>query len=217
MFRAGDTIENPVTGERIVFRQTAAETGGECVVVETHVQPGGFVATAHIHPGQDERFEVLDGRLSMQAGGKSLELDPGESITVSAGTVHKFWNAGDEEVRFVAEVRPALNFELLLATMFSLAAEGKTNRKGMPSPLQLAVIAHANFDTVRLPFPPAWVQRPALALVASFGRLLGYSALPSSGSAAPAAMVSPTSWRAVPRMAPMHIGGLTPAAANEER
>jgi hypothetical protein len=27
---------------------------------------------------------------------------------------------------------------------------------------------------VRLPFPPAWLQRAALALGAPFGRLLGY-------------------------------------------
>jgi len=94
LFRAGDTIENPVTGERIVFRQTATETGGEAVVVETHVKPGGAVATAHFHPGQDERFRVLDGRLGLRVGGESLELGPGESATVPAGTVHKFWNAG---------------------------------------------------------------------------------------------------------------------------
>jgi hypothetical protein len=56
-------------------------------------------------------------------------------------------------------VRPALQFEELLETMFALAADGKTNRKGMPNPLRLAVIANAHFDTVRLPFPPAWMQK----------------------------------------------------------
>src|SRR3712207_5092539 len=30
------------------------------------------------------------------------------------------------------------------------------------------------FDLVRLPFPPAWVQRTGLALGAPLGRLLGY-------------------------------------------
>jgi hypothetical protein len=60
--------------------------------------------------------------------------------------------------------------------MFSLAADGKTNRKGMPNPLRLAVIAAANFDTVRLPFPPAWVQRLGLAMGSPLGRLLGYRA-----------------------------------------
>jgi hypothetical protein len=58
--------------------------------------------------------------------------------------------------------------------MFTLAAEGKTNRKGMPNPLWLAVIAKAHFDTVRLPFPPVAVQRAALALAAPLGTALGY-------------------------------------------
>ena len=58
--------------------------------------------------------------------------------------------------------------------MFSLAADGKTNKKGMPNPLRLAVIARDTFDTVQLPFPPAWMQRLGLALAAPLGRLLGY-------------------------------------------
>jgi hypothetical protein len=41
MIRAGDTIENPVTGERIVFHQTSRETNGEAVVFETFVEPHG--------------------------------------------------------------------------------------------------------------------------------------------------------------------------------
>src|SRR5262249_29778482 len=84
--------------------------------------------------------------------------------------------AGDDVLHFVCVVRPALQFEQLLETMFALAADGKTNRKGMPNPLRLAVIAQATFDTVRLPFPPAWMQRAALALGAPAGRLAGYEA-----------------------------------------
>ena len=60
--------------------------------------------------------------------------------------------------------------------MFTLAAEGKTNAKGMPNPLRLAVIAKAHFHTVRLPFPPAPVQRAALAVGAPLGKMLGYRA-----------------------------------------
>jgi hypothetical protein len=37
------------------------------------------------------------------------------------------------------------------------------------------VIAQAHFDTVRLPFPPALLQRLGLALGAPLGRVLGYS------------------------------------------
>jgi hypothetical protein len=40
MIQAGDVIENPVTGERIVFHQTSRETNGEAVVIETFVPAG---------------------------------------------------------------------------------------------------------------------------------------------------------------------------------
>ena len=74
----------------------------------------------------------------------------------------------------MTEVRPALQFERLLETMFALANDGKTNTKGMPNPLRLAVIANAHFDDVRLPFPPAWMQKLGLAMGAPLGRALGF-------------------------------------------
>jgi mannose-6-phosphate isomerase-like protein (cupin superfamily) len=164
MIRTGTVIENPVTGERMVFRKTSRDTGGQAVVIETYVQPNGFVAAAHVHPSQEERFEIVRGTVGFKVGRKKLVVGPGGRVTVPAGTPHKFWNAGDSEAQFVCEVRPALQFESLLETMFALAVDGKTNGKGMPNLLRLAVIANHHFDTVRLPFPPAIVQRIGLAL-----------------------------------------------------
>lgn len=175
MIHAGDTIENPVTGERIVFHETSRETNGEAVVFETFVQADGFVAAAHVHPKQEERFEIVSGILGLRVGGEKMIASPGEKVTIPAGTPHRFWNAGEDEVRFRCEVRPALQFEQLLETMFALAADGKTNKNGLPNPLRLAVIARAHFDVVRLPFPPAFVQRLGLALGAPLGRLLGFT------------------------------------------
>ena len=188
MIRAGDSIENLVTGERLVFRQTSRETGGEAVVIETYVQPGGFVAAGHVHPLQEERFQVLRGTVGFKIGGEKLVAGPGTRLTVPPKTSHRFWNAGDETAHFVCEIRPALQFESLIETMYGLAADGKTNRKGMPNPLRLAVIAQAHFDTVRLPFPPALLQRFALALGAPMGRMLGYgsSYVPADAEPVPA-------------------------------
>jgi mannose-6-phosphate isomerase-like protein (cupin superfamily) len=188
MIHAGDTIENPVTGERIVFNKTSHETGGEAVEIEVWVRPGGVVAAAHVHPFQSERFEVISGRLGMKLGRKRIEVGPEDVVVVDPGTPHKFWNAGDDELHFVTVVRPAHQFERLLETMFALAADGKTNRKGMPNPLRLAVIAKAHFDDVRLPFPPATLQRVGLAVGAPIGRLLGYEpTYAPAGVPAPAA------------------------------
>ena len=174
MIRPGDRLENTVTGEVLVFHRTSAETDGESVLVETIVRPGGFVAAAHVHPFQTERFEVLEGVVGFRIGDREVVSRAGDVAVVGPGTAHRFWNAGESEARFLCEVRPALQFESLIETMFTLAAEGKTNGRGLPNPLRLAVIARAHFDTVRPPFPPAVVQRVALALGAPLGRLLRY-------------------------------------------
>jgi mannose-6-phosphate isomerase-like protein (cupin superfamily) len=183
MIRSGDRLENPITGEVLIFHRTSEDTNGEYVLVETIVRPDGFVAAAHVHPYQTERFEVLEGSLGLRVDEQELMAGPGDVAVVPTRTPHRFWNAGEREVRFLCEVRPALQFESLIETMFTLAAEGKTNRKGMPNPLRLAVIAKAHFDTVRLPFPPAALQRAALALAAPLGQALGYRATVTSHAA----------------------------------
>ena len=117
---------------------------------------------------------IESGTVAFKLDGKEIVAGPGETVVVPAGSTHKFWNAGETAAVFVTEVRPALQFERLLETMFALANDGKTNRKGMPNPLRLAVIANAHFDDVRLPFPPAWMQKAGLVLGAPLGRALGF-------------------------------------------
>ncbi len=175
MIRKGDVIDNRVTGERLRFLETSAETGGEYVLVECTVQPHGFVAAAHVHPQQTERFEIEEGLVGFRLDGTEVLAGPGEAVVVPPGSSHKFWNAGETQARFVTEVRPALAFERLLETMFALANDGRTSKRGMPNPLRLAVIANAHFDDVRLPFPPVWMQRAGLAAGAPVGRLLGFA------------------------------------------
>jgi quercetin dioxygenase-like cupin family protein len=174
LIHKGDTVENPITGERVTFLETAADTGGERVVIDVTVAPNGFVAAAHIHPYQSERFQIVDGEVEFTLGKETVVAGPGDVVTVEPGTLHRFRNVGEDAVRFVTEVRPALSFEQFIETMFGLAADGKTNRKGMPNPLRLAVIMSKHFDLVRLPFPPAFVQKAGLVLGAPLGRLLGY-------------------------------------------
>jgi mannose-6-phosphate isomerase-like protein (cupin superfamily) len=175
MVSAGDEIENPVTGERLVFRKTSAETGGAAVVVETYLRPYARGGGAHLHPAQEERFEVLRGSIGFRISGQQLVAGPGHRLTVHAGTPHRFWNAGDEGARLVSEIRPALQFEQLVSTLFALATDAKATRNGAPSIFHLAVVAQAHFDTARRPAPPLAIQRVGLAVAAPLGRLLGYA------------------------------------------
>ena len=77
MAHAGDTIENPATGERIVFRKTAADTGGELLLFDLFLKPHGFVPTVHIHLRQEERVEVVSGSVRYRLGGRAYGLAAG--------------------------------------------------------------------------------------------------------------------------------------------
>jgi mannose-6-phosphate isomerase-like protein (cupin superfamily) len=167
MIHTGDSIQNPVTGETVTFRQTAQDTGGERVVADVTLERGGFVAAPHIHPRQTETFRIVDGEVGFRVGGRRFVATAGQTLVVTPGTPHTFWNAGDEPARFQCEVRPALGFARLLETMFALAREGKTNNRGLPHPLRLAAIADHHRDDVRLPLVPAGVQHVAATVGAA--------------------------------------------------
>jgi mannose-6-phosphate isomerase-like protein (cupin superfamily) len=175
VIEAGDTLTNPVTKERMTFLKTAAETNGDYVLIELSAAPGAVVAAAHVHPSQTETFEVISGKLGAKLGRKQVEARAGDVVVVRPRVAHKWWNAGEDTLVFRAEVRPALGFEQLIETMFGLAADGKTNKRGMPNPLRLAVIANHHFGDVRLPVVPSWMQRAALAMGAPMGRILGFA------------------------------------------
>ncbi|MFN8497496.1 MAG: cupin domain-containing protein [Anaerolineae bacterium] len=191
MVKPGDVLEHPITRERIVFRKTAHDTGGELLQADFYLPPGGFVAAEHIHPQQEERFEVISGTLRGRIAGKELAGGPGETVVVSAGTPHVWWNSGDAEMHVLVEVRPALRIESFFETFFGLAQDGKVNRKtGLPNPWQLAVTLQAFRSELILAQPPRLVQALLFGLLAPIGSLLGYQAeypYPHTGQVAPQA------------------------------
>lgn len=141
-------------------------------MAEVLLEPNGYKPPVHVHPRQQQRVEVLDGSLGIQIGRRHAVVGAGARTVVPAGIPHRLWNAGDEAAQIVVELTPALRFESLVESLAALAAAGRTNAAGAPSPLQLAVIAHAHFDTARLAFPPGPVQRVLLSLAAPVGRVV---------------------------------------------
>jgi quercetin dioxygenase-like cupin family protein len=178
--KAGDVIENPITGERITFLKTTRETNGQLLRFE-YVLPPGFTIPEHVHPHQEERHEVLLGTLRGRVGGQERDYVEGERVVGPAGVPHAWQNpSSEEELRFVSELRPPLVFETIMETTFGLAQDGKTTKQGIPkNPLQLAVLIDETRGTFYSSRAPVAVQEAFLALfavVASVGRLLGYKA-----------------------------------------
>lgn len=177
MVKTGDMLTHPITGERIVFRKTARDTAGELLQADFYMRPGAFVAAMHIHPLQEERFEVISGTLRGRVAGKELSSGPGEVIVVPKGVPHVWWNSGDDELHVLVEVRPALKLEHFFETFFGLAQDGKVDPKtGLPNLLQMAVIMQAYRNELVLAQPPRLVQTLLFGLLAPIGRLLGYKA-----------------------------------------
>ena len=171
-----DTIENPITGERVTFLRRSEDTDGELVEFEVVAEPFATGPPEHVHERQEESFEILEGTVTGTLGGEPFTVSAGESFGIPAGTPHRWWNDGEEELRARVEVRPALEFSEFLETLYGLATDGKTNAKGIPNPLQMAVIADHYWETNHLAGPPVPVQRLAFGILAPLGRRLGYRA-----------------------------------------
>lgn len=169
-----DTIVNPATGERVTFLKRARDTDGEYVRLEVIAEPGAPGPPEHVHEYQEEYFQVLGGTLTGTVDGRPIRLDAGDEFTVWPGTPHAWGNGGDGELRVRIEVRPARRFEEVLEVFYGLARDGKTDDRGVPNPLQLAVIAREYWEDNHVTSPPAVVQKLLFAVLAPIGRALGY-------------------------------------------
>jgi len=174
--RAGDVLEDPQSGDRLVFLRTAAETGGDLLEYELTFTPRGFAARDHLHPRQSERHEVLDGSLGLVSGGRGMRLEAGDVEDVPPGTRHRIFRTQAAPLRARFALRPAFESEVLLETLFGLARDGRVDAKGNPTPLQLAVIFSEFADLGRPPRPPPAVQTAIITPLALLGRARGLRA-----------------------------------------
>jgi ribosomal protein S18 acetylase RimI-like enzyme/quercetin dioxygenase-like cupin family protein len=175
--RVGELYENPVTGERAIVRVPPQEANGHLLVVDLYLSPGGRVAGEHVHPVTTEAFTVVRGRLAVRHDGRDLDTRPGTRVQVPPGVAHDFWNATDEEVRVLVEVRPGERLVQLIRQLFLTAQDGRTDAKGRPRPLQAALLAREFADTLAFTSPPRLVQRALTGLLAPVARATGRRAL----------------------------------------
>lgn len=175
MARRGDIVEHPVTGERITFLETSAETDGESATFELRVRPHGFVVAPHIHPHAVESFEIRSGMFTFLVDGEERRVRAGDGATVPAGVSHAWWNSGDEEGVAIVEFRPGWTTEEFFESFFGLAQDGKVNpRTGLPNLLWLASIFRTYRDFGYIASPPLFVQHAVFGPLGAGARLLGY-------------------------------------------
>lgn len=131
-------VENPVTGERIVFRRTAEDTNGELLELDDYwVQPDHRVPE-HVHPEMEERWEVIEGAARFHIDGVEISAEPGDVVVAPPGAAHSTANASGGETHVRIQMRPALRWEDFVLRLFNAARDGQTDDRGVPNPQLLA-------------------------------------------------------------------------------
>jgi len=177
MFSKGDELYDKRFGERYLVLEAARDSGGEFVRIEDTAAPGPSRRPVGAHPAQQERFEVLSGSLGLTVDGEQHMLGPGDSFVVEPGARHLPHNAGDSELRFLAEMRPAGRFEEFLA---EITAANNTGREGLAYLLTVARVIN-RFPDVEHPTPlPRALDRALFAVLAAGGKLFGLRIPPTS-------------------------------------
>ncbi|MBK8485616.1 MAG: cupin domain-containing protein [Saprospiraceae bacterium] len=114
------SITEKSTGETITFVKTGKDTQGAFTEIICTIPARKDGPPSHIHPLQDEIFEVIEGKLELSAKGKKIVLEEGQSFNVTANTAHTFSNPLDRETKFRATYKPALDIEYVLVQGFEI-------------------------------------------------------------------------------------------------
>ena len=155
MAEPGDVIEAPSLGVAIEFRTTTD------ALLEFDVigRPRGFITQAHVHPGQTERHEVIEGRMRMRTGGTTTVLQPGDVVETAPGRAHAHTAAGDGPGRVRVQIRPAGRTEAWLERLAQMDAAGELTRGGWPKPVAGARLIRDFEGEAHAAFPPPRVQQ----------------------------------------------------------
>ncbi len=72
----GDDIVNPAARMRMRVLQDASTTDGELFEVEATYEPGSQAPLEHLHPAQDEHFEIRAGSMGARIAGEESVFGP---------------------------------------------------------------------------------------------------------------------------------------------
>ncbi len=167
-------IRNAKTGQEIRFLLTGKDTEGKLLEMEATYTEHSEEPVGHYHPFQTEEFTVISGELTVRMGKQIRLLKAGDKFNIPANCVHAMWNNSGNTIIVDWKVWPAMNTEHLLEISTGLANDGKTNSKGMPNILLVALMMNKFSDVFRLSKPPFFLQKTMFTLLTPVAYILNY-------------------------------------------
>lgn len=90
----------------------------DALKIESTWQPSDQKPPSHYHPSQDERFEILEGTVTVELGREPARtLAAGDTLNVPKGTPHRMWNPGPGTARALWHITPAMRTKELFEYM----------------------------------------------------------------------------------------------------
>ena len=167
-------IFNSKIGQEILFLQTAKDTGGTLLEMQSTYYSISKEPPQHYHPFQDEYFRILEGELTVRINGEVINLQAGEGLHIPAKTAHSMWNHSQQKTVVHWKVWPALNTEYFLENAAGVAEDHKTSSSGMPSLLQVAIMVNKYHSVFRLAKPSYARQKLFFWALIPFSYIMGY-------------------------------------------
>ena len=101
-------------GALVELKATAADTGGRLTLVEVTCGPG-YEAPLHVHHREDEGFWILEGKVTLYVGDKTIEAGAGDYAFGPQDIPHRF-AVGPQGCRMLWVLVPGGLEDLIRAT-----------------------------------------------------------------------------------------------------
>jgi quercetin dioxygenase-like cupin family protein len=113
-----------IGGLELRFLQTKDDTAGSLDAFEMTVEPNARMPIAHYHDSWDETVYGLTGALTLRIDGEDVVLEPGQSVFIKRGIVHRFRNDAQEAARCLCILTPGVLGPGYFREVAALIAEG---------------------------------------------------------------------------------------------
>jgi len=105
------TIQNRHTGEILRLSRVRDAQGQIVLKLDGSLPPGTSGPPLHVHFHEREEGTVRAGTLGAHVGKEKIVVRTGGTAAFAAGSLHKWWNAGDDVLEFSGYAIPAVDLD----------------------------------------------------------------------------------------------------------
>jgi quercetin dioxygenase-like cupin family protein len=163
-------LENRHSGEILQMRRVRDAEGQTILAIDGSLPPRASGPPPHVHFHLREEVFVKAGSLGARIGKETILVPAGGAAVFPPGSVHTWWNAGDDLLKLSGRAIPAGDLDTYLQALFAVL---NASPSGRPSIFYLAHVLWRHRHTQMVTLPPRTIQRIVFPFILLVGRVLG--------------------------------------------